>query len=807
MGLMNKVFQQYLDRFVIVFIDDILVYSKSEADHVQHLTLVLEKLREHRLYAKFSKCQFWLEEVAFLGHVISAQGILVDPQKIAAVENWEQPRTVTEVRSFLGLASYYRRFVKNFSVIALPLTKLTRKEVKFEWDSKCEQSFQQLKHFLTHAPVLALPDDDGNFEIYSDASLNGLGCVLMQHGNVIAYASRQLKIHEKNYPTHDLELAAIIFALKIWRHYLYGEKCKIFTDHKSLQYIFTQKELNLRQRRWLELLSDYDCTIEYHPGRANVVADALSRKSQGRVNALYASRIPLLADLRSTGVQLGLEDQEEMVIGREEALLASFQVRPILMDRILEAQGSNEEVQSLILGVSQGKKKDLNVRESDGMLMQDKRMYVPKNEELKKEILDEAHISAYAMHPGGTKMYHTIRPFYYWPGMKREIAEYVSRCAICQQVKAERKKPFGLMQPLPVPQWKWENITMDFVYKLPSTRNGYDGIWVIVDRLTKSAHFIPVREKYSLNKLAELFITKIVKYHGVPVNIVSDRDPRFTSKFWTAFQEALGTRLLYSTAYHPQTDGQSERTIQTLEDMLRSSVMQFDEDWHAKLDLMEFAYNNSYHSSIGMAPFEALYGKACRTPLCWSEVGERVLVGPEIVEETTQNVQVIKSNLKVAQDRQKSLADKHATDRVYKVNDWVFLKLSPWKGVVRFGKKGKLSPRYIGPYQITERVGEVAYRLELPSELSKVHNVFHVSMLRQYVADPSHVIPIQPLEINLDLTYDEEPVTILDWKEKVLRNKTVQLVKVLWRNHSVEEATWETEDRMREMYPRLFYDD
>ncbi|CAN6712778.1 unnamed protein product [Malus baccata var. baccata] len=262
---------------------------------------------------------------------------------------------------------------------------------------------------------------------------------------------------------------------------------------------------------------------------------------------------------------------------------------------------------------------------------------------------------------------------------------------------------------------------MDFVYKLPRTRNGFDGIWVIVDRLTKSAHFIPVREKYPLNKLAKLFITKIVKYHGVP--------------------EALGTKLLYSTAYHPQTDGQSERTIQTLEDMLRSSVLQFGDSWHDRLDLMEFAYNNN----------------------------------------------------------------RHATDRVYDVGDWVFLKLSPWRGVVRFGKRGKLSPRYIGPYVITEKIGEVAYRLELPPELSKVHNVFHVSMLRHYISDPSHVIPPQPLEINPDLTYDEEPVTILDWKDKVLRNKTVSLVKVLWRNHSVEEATWETEDRMREMYPRLLY--
>ncbi|CAN6678205.1 unnamed protein product [Malus baccata var. baccata] len=273
---------------------------------------------------------------------------------------------------------------------------------------------------------------------------------------------------------------------------------------------------------------------------------------------------------------------------------------------------NDEETQELIHARNKGKKKDLRIREIDGMLMQENKMYVLNNVELKKEILDEVHCSAYAMHPEGTKMYHTIRPFYNW------------------SVKAKRKKPFRLMQPLPVPQWKWENITMDFVYKLPCTRNGYDRIWVIVDRLTKSVHFIPVREKYPLSQLAALFISKIVKYHGIPSSIISDRDPRFTFKFWVAFQESLGSRLLFN--------GQYERTIQTLEDMLRSSVVQFGDAWHQRLDLMEFAYNNSYHSSIGMSPFEALYGKSCRTPLCWSEVGERVLVGPEIVDETTQNM-------------------------------------------------------------------------------------------------------------------------------------------------------------------------
>ncbi|MDN4191041.1 hypothetical protein DDA71_12030, partial [Bifidobacterium longum subsp. longum] len=283
MDLMNRVFQPYLDQFVVVFIDDILVYSRNRNEHEEHLRVVLQILRERKLYAKFSKCEFWLDRVGFLGHVISGDGVSVDPTKIEAILNWNRPTSVSEVRSFLGLAGYYRRFVEGFSLIAAPLTRLTRKSVKFEWTDEYEQSFQELKKRLTTAPVLVIPSTDEGFVIYSDASHQGLGCVLMQNGRVVAYASRQLRNHEKNYPTHDLELAAVVFALKLWRHYLYGAKCEIYTDHKSLKHLFTQKELNLRQRRRMELIKDYDCTINYHPGKANVVADALSRKSSARL--------------------------------------------------------------------------------------------------------------------------------------------------------------------------------------------------------------------------------------------------------------------------------------------------------------------------------------------------------------------------------------------------------------------------------------------------------------------------------------------------------------------------------------------
>ena len=279
MDLMNRVFRPYVDQFVVVFIDDILVHSKDQENHDTYLRVVLETLRKEQLYAKLSKCEFWLNEVSFLGHLVSEEGIRVDPRKIEVIIEWKPSRNVTEVRSFLGLASYYRRFVKRFSMTRAPMTRLLQKNVKFEWSEKCQVCFDKLKAFLTEAPVLTQPTYGKKYMIFSDVSLNGLGCVLMQEGKVVAYASRQLKPHEKNYPTHDLELAAIVFALKIWRHYLYGEKCFIYTDHKSLKYLPSQRELNLRQRRWMELIKDYDFVIDYHTGKANVVADALSRKT------------------------------------------------------------------------------------------------------------------------------------------------------------------------------------------------------------------------------------------------------------------------------------------------------------------------------------------------------------------------------------------------------------------------------------------------------------------------------------------------------------------------------------------------
>ena len=307
------------------------------------------------------------------------------------------------------------------------------------------------------------------YVIYSDALLNGLGRVLMQEGKVVAYASRQLKPHEKNYPMHDLELAAIVFALKIWRHYLYGEKCFIYTDHKSLKYLPSQRELNLRQRRWMELIKDYDCVIDYHLGKANVVVDALSWK--------------IVQTLRALNANLSLSD--------DGAVVAELIARPNLLNRILEAQNKDEKISAIIYQIGDGKETEFTVNEN-GVLYYNDRVCVPDDNDLRKAILEEAHSGSFAIHSGSTKMYQYLKMSFWWSEMKRDISEFVTKCLVCQRVKAEHQVSLGLLQPIRILEWKWDRITMDFVVRLPLTGRKHDSVWVVVDRLTKSAHFLLV---------------------------------------------------------------------------------------------------------------------------------------------------------------------------------------------------------------------------------------------------------------------------------------------------------------------------
>ncbi|KAA0061189.1 ty3-gypsy retrotransposon protein [Cucumis melo var. makuwa] len=513
--MINRVFREFLDTFVIVFIDDILIYSKTEAQHEEHLR-----------------------------HVVSKARVSMDPAKIEAVTSWPRPSTVSEVRSVLGLAGYYRRFVENFSRIATPLTQLTRKGAPFIWSKACEDSFQSLKQKLVTAPVLTVPDGLGSFVIYSDASKKGLGCVLIQQGKVVAYASRQLKSHEQTYLTHNLELAAMVFALKIWSHYLYTEKIQIFTDHKSLKYFFTQKELNMRQRRWLELVKDYDCEILYHPCKTNVVADAFSRKVSHSA-ALITRQAPLHRDLERAEIVVS--------VGAVTMQLAQLTVQPTLRQKIIDAQSNDPYLVEKRGLVEAGQAVEFSIYFYGGLLFE-RRLCVPSDSAVKTELLSEAHNSPFSMHPGSTKMYQNLKQVYWWRNMKREMVEFVSKCLVCQQVKAPRQKPVGLLQPLSILEWKWENVSMDFITGLPRTLRGFTVIWVVVDRLTKLAHFIPGKSTYTASKWAQLYMSEIVRLHEVPVSIVSDRDACFINKQTEiGFANCYGheVRLQYS---FPSTD-------------------------------------------------------------------------------------------------------------------------------------------------------------------------------------------------------------------------------------------------------------
>ncbi|GJR44114.1 putative reverse transcriptase domain-containing protein [Tanacetum coccineum] len=717
MDLMNRVCRPYLDKFVIVFIDDILIYLKTKEEHDAHLRLILELLKKEELYAKFLKCDFWLSKVLFLGHVIDSEGIHIDPAKIKSIKDWESPKTPIEICQFLGI----RRSV----------------------DAK----------------------------------------------GVIAYASRQLKIHEKNYTTHDLELGAVVFAPNMWRHYLYGTKCVVFTDHKSLKHIIDQKELNMRQRRWLELLSDYDCELRYHPGKANVILNA---QVEARKEENY-----------------GTEDLCGMI-------------------------------------------KNLEPR-ADEMLCLKNRSWIPCFGNFRALIMQESHKSKYLIQPGSDKMYQDLKKLYWWPNMKAEIATYETDTM--EKLMRQYLKEVVLRHGVPVliisnrdskftsHFWKSLNEALDSVvlfglidvslsnicvsaimqligvvsnprilfatggplsnetgrakYVLDFGYDEYFGflnngipfrvhntfhvsnlrkyyadepLAVLLDELhfDEKLRFVEkpveimnrevkrlrqsrvpiVKETDTMEKLTRQYLKEVVSRHGVPVSIISDRYSKFTSHFWKSLNEAL------------------------------ACVMDFEKGWDRHLSLIEFSYNNNYYKSIKAAPFEALYGRKCRSPICWAEVEDAQLSGPEIIRETTKKIIQIKHRLQAS--------------------------LSPWKGVIRFGKRGKLNPRYIGPFKILAKVRTVAYQLELPEQLSCVHNTFHVSNLTKCLSDKQLTIPLEEIHVDDKLNFIEEPVEIMDHEVKHLKQSRNPIVKVRWNSRRGPEYPWEREDQMQKKYPHLF---
>lgn len=750
-GLMNTVFKSLLRKCVLIFFDDILIYSSSLEEHVEHFQSVFELMRSNKLYAKLSKCAFATDRVEYLGHYIQESGVSTDPHKIKAVAEWALPVTLKQLRGFLGLAGYYRRFVKSFGVIARPLTALTKKDC-FDWSEEATDAFNKLKQALCEAPVLALPRFDLPFVVETDACGNGIGAVLMQEGHPLSYISRHLKGKQLHLSIYEKELLAVVFAVQKWRHYLLTGHFIIKTDQRSLKYLLEQRLNTPIQQQWLPKLLEFDYEIQYKQGKENLVADALSRKEGSEV--LHMAMTVLECDL---------------------------------MLEIQQGYDSDPETKEIIEALKLDPRNKRHFTWSQEILRRKSKLVVPKDTPLRNKILAWMHSSSGGGHSGREVTRQRVKGLFYWKGMTKDIQTFIRSCEVCQRCKYDTSAYPGLLQPLPIPELIWTDIAMDFIDGLPSSL-GKTVILVVVDRLTKAAHFIALSHPYTAASVAQAFLNNVFKLHGFPRSIVSDRDAVFLSDFWKELFSLQGVALNYSSAYHPQSDGQSEVVNRCLETYLRCMCSDEPHLWSKWLPLAEFWYNTNYHTAIQMSPFEAVYGQAPPQHLPYLPGESKVAVVARSLEEREKMLLILKFHLLRAQHRMQQVANDHRTDRSFNIGDHVFVKLQPYRqhSVVHRSNQ-KLAPKYYGPYEIIDRCGKVAYKLKLP-ESSQIHPVFHVSQLKIVVGDV-HTSTNLP-SINIE-TSVKEPEFIIERKMVRRQNMPATMVLVKWKNRSSDDSTWE----------------
>lgn len=595
--LMNYVLRDYINDICVVYLDDILIYSKTKEEHQHHIDTILGTLRKHQLFAKRSKCEFFLTEVQFLGHVINAKGIQVDPEKTEAIDKWPPLKTYKDAQRFLGITGYYRRFISDFSLVAKPLHQFAAK--KTNWTPECTAAYDQLKHALASPPILLSFDPSKDIVVTTDASTEAIGAILELHSGgtclgVVAYLSHLLHSHELNWPIREKELYAVIFAFRKWRHYLLGAHIVVRTDHQSLQYLQLGKAHNDNQRvaRWWDFLADYNYTITYIAGITNQ-ADALSRPPQVHLNALQVSKFELSDHLRT---ELSKEYPQDQHFRR-------------LIDHLHNpSQKADSSIRTLI---SRFTLHDdlLYYTHAPGY---PRRLCIPPGS-VREQILHNHHDSAIASHPGAYRTLQSLLIYYYWPHMERDIKQYCGTCHHCQTNKHPVLMPPGVFHPLPVATDRWSAINIDFLTGLPVS-GGFDAILVVIDRLTKMGHFIRAHKSDTANQTADLLVDHVIKHHGVPTTIVSDQDIVLTSKYWQRFCFRLNIQTEFTTSYNPSSDGQVERLNRTLVEMLRHYCAHHPSAWAVLLPTAEFAYNNSHQVSIQTTPFFANLGYHPRMP-------------------------------------------------------------------------------------------------------------------------------------------------------------------------------------------------
>jgi transposase InsO family protein len=779
--MMNDIFRRLIEEGVVaVYMDDILIFTKTLREHREVVSRVLQILKDNNLYLKPEKCIFEAQKIEFLGLILSENQIEMDPVKIEGVREWPKPNKVRELQSFLGFINFYRRFIEDFSKVARPLHDLTRKDSEWKWEDIHQKAFEDLKHRITSAPILVQPDVSKPFKLETDASDFATGAVLSQlcedeKWRPVGFLSKSLSEAERNYQVYDKELLSVIRALEEWRHLLEGaaHQVEIYNDHRNLTYFMNAQNLNRRQARWSLYLSRFNFLMHHRPGKSSGKPDALSRRvdhQQDEPDNLGQTLLTpeFFAVQAAGGVALSMEGEE-------------------FVDRIRNCKNQDEAVVKAFrsLKSTSGLVKNEEWHEENGLITYNGRLYVPQDKKLRHDIVHTHHDTAMAGHPGRWKTQELVLRNYWWPGISRFISHYVKSCDKCNRAKIYPSAPVGRLAPNSIPDRCWQVVTTDLITGLPES-HGFDAIWVTVDRLSKRIHVAPTTGEVDSLGIARLFRDHVWRNHGLPDQIISDRGSQFVSGFTRELNRLLGIKTSLSTAFHPETDGQTERVNSEIEQYLRIFINQRQDDWAEWIPLAEFAYNNRVHASTRHTPFELDSGQHPRMGIepGLSTKREATEVFTNRIKKATEEA---RSALQQAAEDMARFHNAHRGKKVtFKVGEKVWLDS---RNIKTKRPSKKLDDRWFGPFLIDEVISDNAYKLKLTPAFSRIHPVFNVTLLRKYVPDeishrpqPSH--PDPHIDEEGEEAYEVE--SILD--SRFHRGHLEYLVS--WKGYGPEDNLW-----------------